>query len=172
MKMLFFSFIVILLIGAGCGDCLHCGEGSGSISRYSIINALNSPIFLIIYGKNIQTKYIINPMDTTRNWDVVNLPAQLESKFFTLDQNNYGNSFPYDSDSILVKIDDKVVRRFFENDDHTNPDWEDWNTSIYNEASYVVIPPKELPPNESTSGSSDNVHLFYYSLDSINLNLN
>ena len=112
-------------------------------------------------------------MDTSMSWDrILIFPIGGRSKFFTVDGNRSGNSFPYNSDSILIKIDDKVVRRFFENDDHTNPDWEDWNTSIYNEASYVVIPPKELPPNESTSGSSDNVHLFYYSLDSINLNLN
>ena len=158
--------IFLLLICAECNECDHCNEGGSGIYRYSLVNGLNDKLSVEVYGEGLITTFNLNVGDTSKSWDVSVLPAQLNSRFFTLDQNNYGNSFPYDSDSILVKMDDKVARSFLESDDYIS---QNWATSIYNEDSYIVVPPKELPPNESVSGINTDIFLFYYILDSSNL---
>ena len=160
--------ISIVFIHFQCNDCLHCNEGTGSIIRYSVINSLNENISVEVYGENINTILTINSKDTSRSWDIITLPLELESEFYTLDLFNQGNSFPYNSDSILVKVDENVLRTYYRNVDYSNSDWD---TSIYIETSYVVVPPEELPPNEGTS-SIDNVFEYYYLLDSMNLKLN
>ena len=65
------------------------------------------------------------------------------------------------SDSILVKVGNKVIKSFLERDDYTSLGWLD---STYNEENCAIISPEEMPPDEIVS-SSDNAFLFYYSLD-------
>ncbi|MDE0470373.1 MAG: hypothetical protein OXH57_00400 [Ekhidna sp.] len=167
-KLLTIPGIFLLLICSKCNECDHCGEGGAAIYRYSLVNGLNDKLSVEVYSEEMITTFNLNVGDTSKSWDVSVLPVQLNSRFFTLDQNNFGNSFPYDSDSILVKIDDKVVRSFLESDsdDYTS---QNWATCIYNEESYIIIPPRELPPNESVSGINPDIFLFYYILDSSNL---
>ena len=165
-KLLTVLGIFLLLICAECNECDHCNEGGSGIYRYSLVNGLNDKLSVEVYGEGLITTFNLNVGDTSKSWDVSVLPAQLNSGFFTLDQNNFGNSFPYDSDSILVKMDDKVARSFLESDDYIS---QNWATSIYNEESYIVVPPKKLPPNESVAGIDTDIFLFYYILDSSNL---
>lgn len=142
-----------------CSDCLHCNESWG-ILRYSVINTLDRELIMEIYGEDIVTQLKIRANDTSRTWDIIALPAEFTSPLFSIDQFNEGNSFSFDSDSILIRIDQEILAKFFIQDDYKTPEWE---TSIYNIDNYISFRAEE---------ETSNISLNYYLLDSVNLNLN
>lgn len=159
-KLLIITSFVSFSVYSGCDNCLHCNEGVGSTARYAVINSLEVNLLVEIHGNNQLTNLWVYPNDTTRSWEIVTPVAQLESKFFTLDRFDQGKSFPYNSDSILIKFQNVVLNKFYATDDYQT---EGWSTSIYNPNNYSMSP--------SPDSSTDNIYFFYYSLDSVNLDL-
>ncbi|NME67142.1 hypothetical protein [Flammeovirga aprica] len=151
---------MILLFNKCKSECDHCNEGTGSISQYQIVNGIDSELIVEIYGQSLKTSIELEPNDTSDFWVRIAYPAELESTFFSLDRNNNGQSFPYDSDSIAILLNGEVQRKYIQNIKDQDLNWE---TSIYNEFSaYESI---KIEP------SSENVYSYYYIIDSAKLGL-
>ncbi|AZQ63306.1 hypothetical protein EI427_13975 [Flammeovirga pectinis] len=167
MKLLITCSLALLFLTKCKSECDHCdNDYKGSISQYQIVNTLNKKVLIKIYSNDITTNLNLNPSDTSNYWNRIIEPAEPVSSFFRVDHFNNRNSFPYDSDSISIIIDNQVQKKFIY--DLMNKDI-NWDISLYNDFSAYEIVKEKDNTNEVLS-SSDNTHHFYYIIDSNKIN--
>ncbi len=161
MKALFLLFITTLIsIIDGCAGCNDCGPIGQA--EYGLTNSLNKKLELQFYGtKFSSTDYVLDflelslePKDTSDVWVVLPDPVGYTAFEYVFTSGNTNDYFPLETDSVLVKIDNDLVKVFRRISDELQQDYR----SIFYWGAY------ELADN------SVNVPLFY-KLDSVNLNL-
>lgn len=163
MKLLIMCSLTLLFLTKCKSKCDHCNDDNkGSISQYQIVNTLDKDVLIKIYSNDSITSLALNPKDTSMYWVRIIEPAEPVSPFFRIDHYNRGESFPYDSDSISIIVNNQVQKKFTY--DLMNKDI-NWEISLYNDFSAYEIVKEKDNTNEVLS-SSDHIHHFYYIIDS------
>ncbi len=151
-----------MLLSIKCGGCSDCGPLRPF--EYGIINSLNETLDVEFYGNN-ESGSIINiytiklvPNDTSDLWVTVIDPASSLDfdHFFT----NYfePRSFPFDTDSVIIKSDDVLVSTFRRRNDERNQDY----TSIFFGGAFI---------RSNQASDFYEINPTFFMLDSVNLKL-
>lgn len=159
-KLLIITCFFSISLYSGCGKCDDCGPLG--LAKYGLINTLDHELELEFHGTEFWSQnygfdsfeFNLHPKDTSKIWVLVPDPVGRTAFDYVFTTGNRNDSFPLEADSVLIKIDNNLIKTFRRKSDELEQD----HQSIFSWIAFDQLDNEEHSP-------------LFYKLDSVNLDL-